>query len=174
MPEDFYGRLADLAEKVGFRLIVDTSGLPLRHAATSGTFLLKPSLSEFAALAGGLTLGDAFLEAAASASVASGRVNAMLISAGAGGALLVDSGGARRIVAPTVRIQSKVGAGDSMVAGLVLGLARGLDLYDAAIFGVAAGSAAVMRAGGEVCRREDAERLYETMKNTSESRVAAA
>jgi 6-phosphofructokinase 2 len=59
-----------------------------------------------------------------------------------------------------VPIKSKVGAGDSMVGGIVLSLARGNDISDAARFGVAAGAAAVMTPGSELCRREDAERLY--------------
>lgn len=174
VPEDFYGRLARIAADLGFRLIVDTSGLPLRHAATPGTFLLKPNVSEFGALAGGAPFGDEFLEGAASAIVAAGRVDAIVISAGAGGAVLVDGSGPRRIPAPTVRIESRVGAGDSMVAGLVLALARGSDLAEATRFGVAAGSAAVMQPGGQLCRREDTERLFAAMKKLDDRSLAVA
>jgi 6-phosphofructokinase 2 len=63
--------------------------------------------------------------------------------------------------APTVTIRSKVGAGDSMVAGIVLALSRGSAFIDAVQFGMAAGSAAVMTPGSELCRREDVERLYQ-------------
>jgi 6-phosphofructokinase 2 len=49
------------------------------------------------------------------------------------------------------------------VAGIVLSLARGKEVQDAVRFGVAAGAAAVMTPGSELCRREDAERLYEQM-----------
>ena len=81
--------------------------------------------------------------------------------------MLVTEGQSAYLRTPTVPIRSKVGAGDSMVAGLVLGLARELDLLDAARFGVAAGAAAVMTEGTELCRREDTERLYEKMRNAS-------
>jgi fructose-1-phosphate kinase PfkB-like protein len=64
---------------------------------------------------------------------------------------------------PTVPIVSKVGAGDSMVAGIVLGLARGKSLRESIVFGVSAGTAAVMTPGTELCRREDVERLYDQM-----------
>jgi 6-phosphofructokinase 2 len=50
-----------------------------------------------------------------------------------------------------------------MVAGIVLGLARGMSVPEAARFGVAAGAAAAMTAGTELCRREDTERLYKEM-----------
>ena len=68
-----------------------------------------------------------------------------------------------RILAPTVPIVSKVGAGDSMVAGIVLSLARGRSLRESVLFGVAAGAAAVMTPGTQLCRREDAERLFESL-----------
>jgi len=66
-------------------------------------------------------------------------------------------------MAPTVPIRSKVGAGDSTVAGIVLALDRGLALEQAVAFGVAAGAAAVMTPGTQLCRREDTERLYRSM-----------
>lgn len=53
----------------------------------------------------------------------------------------------------------KVGAGDSVVAGIVLSLAENMSVYDAIRFGVATERAAVMIAGAELFRREGAERL---------------
>lgn len=71
---------------------------------------------------------------------------------------------AEHIRAPKVEMVSAVGAGDSTVAGLVVGLARGLDLRDAGRLGVAAGTAAVLTPGSELMRREDTERLYAAMQ----------
>lgn len=51
-----------------------------------------------------------------------------------------------------------------MVAGVVTALARGWPVVEAARFGVAAGSAAVMTAGTELCNREDAERIYRHLR----------
>ncbi|MBP7528834.1 MAG: hypothetical protein KA801_12960, partial [Syntrophorhabdaceae bacterium] len=50
--------------------------------------------------------------------------------------------------------------GDSMVAGMVLSLARGKTLREALSFGVAAGASAVMSPGTGLCCRDDTERLY--------------
>ena len=72
-------------------------------------------------------------------------------------------GGVEHIVPQTAPVISKVGAGDSMVAGIVLSLAKGMSACEAIRFGVAAGTAAVMTPGTELCRREDAERLYQEM-----------
>jgi 6-phosphofructokinase 2 len=50
-----------------------------------------------------------------------------------------------------------------MVAGIVLGLARDMPVRDAVDFGIASGAAAVMMPGTQLCRREDAERLFAQM-----------
>jgi 6-phosphofructokinase 2 len=68
------------------------------------------------------------------------------------------------ITAPTVPIRSKVGAGDSMVAGIVLSLSRGESFHTALLYGVAAGTAAVMTPGTDLCRKEDTERLFNHLK----------
>ena len=56
--------------------------------------------------------------------------------------------------------QSTVGAGDSMVAGVVLGLFRGMKWKEAVGFGVACGTAATLNPGTQLCKKEDVERLY--------------
>ncbi|MGB5987189.1 MAG: PfkB family carbohydrate kinase, partial [Desulfobacterales bacterium] len=69
----------------------------------------------------------------------------------------------RRLRAPTVKIESKVGAGDSMVAGMVHGLSEGKSFWEAVRLGLAAGTAAVMSPGSELCRPEDVTRLYQRL-----------
>jgi 6-phosphofructokinase 2 len=54
-----------------------------------------------------------------------------------------------------------------MVAGIVLHLARGKPLKESVIFGVASGTAAVMTPGTQLCRKEDTQRLFETMISES-------
>jgi 6-phosphofructokinase 2 len=96
--------------------------------------------------------------------IAQGGAEIFIVSLGAQGALLATAEGVRRFAAVPVDGLSSVGAGDSMVAGIVLGLARGLALTDAVKFGMAAGAATLLRPGTELCRREDAERLYRAME----------
>jgi 6-phosphofructokinase 2 len=54
-----------------------------------------------------------------------------------------------------------------MVAGIVLTLARGNPFRESVLLGVAAGSAAAMRPETELCRKEEAERLFENMVSGS-------
>ena len=95
-----------------------------------------------------------------------GWCEVLVLSMGASGAMLITADRAEHVRTPTVPIKSRVGAGDSMVGGLVMALAQGRDLDDAVRFGVAAGAAAVMTPGTELCRRVDTESLYEQMPST--------
>jgi hypothetical protein len=141
----------------------DASGDALNRALQEGVYLIKPNVREFRDLIGKDIKEESQIKIEARKMVKSGRCEVLIISLGAAGALMVSESVAEHILAPTVPIVSKVGAGDSMVAGTVLSLARGQTLTDAVLFGVAAGAAAVMTPGTELCRREDAERLYEKM-----------
>jgi 6-phosphofructokinase 2 len=160
VPPDFYGRLAKLAKERQTRLIVDTSGESLRLAVEEGVFLIKPNLQEFAELTGQKLADEVQQEFLAGELVASNKSEVVVVSLGAAGVLAVSAAGTERVRAPLVPINSKVGAGDSTVAGLVLALAQGKPWREAIRFGVAAGAAAVMTPGTELCRRDDAERLY--------------
>ncbi len=57
--------------------------------------------------------------------VASGRAEIVTVSLGADGALLATRAGCRRLRAPKVKPRSAVGAGDSFVGAMTLGLAQG-------------------------------------------------
>jgi 6-phosphofructokinase 2 len=163
-PPDFYGRIARLAKEQDTRLIVDTSGEPLRLAVQEGVFLIKPNLREFAELTGQELVDEVQEERLAQELAASRKSEIVVVSLGAAGVLVATAEGTERVRAPLVPIKSKVGAGDSSVAGTVLALSRGKSWREAVRFGVAAGAAAVMTPGTELCRREDAERLYEQIK----------
>jgi 6-phosphofructokinase 2 len=156
---DFYVRVADLARRSGARFALDTSGEALA-AAGAGLYLIKASRRELQQLCGHAVADDAALEEAATAVVAAGRCDVLVVSLGAAGALLATARGCRRFAAPAVTALGSVGAGDSMLAGILVALVRGWALDEAVRFGVAAGSAAMLRPGTELCRREDAERLY--------------
>jgi len=156
--DDFYARAARLLPE-STRLIADTSGEPLRCVLDEGVFLIKPNIRELGLLLGEKIEEDAQIEAFSKHLIDEGRTRAVLTSLGAAGAVLVTAGGTEHIMSPTVPIRSSVGAGDSMVGGLVLALARGDTIEAAARFGIAAGAAAVMTTGSSLCRREDVDRL---------------
>jgi 6-phosphofructokinase 2 len=161
-PEDFYARLADDAPP-SCRVVIDTSGKPLRAGIEGGAFLIKPNIRELGELAGQDVTQDAQIEDFSRGLVQSGKVQVVVTSLGSAGVVLVTADTSERIRAPVVKIKSKVGAGDSTVAGIVFGLAQGKSIQDAVRLGVAAGSAAVMTEGTQLCRKEDTLRLYDKM-----------
>lgn len=164
VPDDAYAAVAEAARELGARPLLDTSGAALREAMDAGWYLLKPNLRELEQLADtSFETEEARIDAARNF-IERGWCEVVVLSMGASGALLITADRAEHVHSPTVPINSRVGAGDSMVGGLVLALARGLDLDDAVRFGVAAGAAAVMTPGTELCRREDTEALFEKIE----------
>jgi len=125
--------------------------------------MIKPNIGEFRKLAGKNIKEESQIKAEAQNMVEKGLFQVLIISLGAAGALMVTKDSSLHIRPPAVPIVSKVGAGDSMVAGIVLSLSRGKPLKESVMFGVAAGTAAVMTPGTQLCRKEDTERLFETM-----------
>lgn len=160
VPTDFYARAARVAKELGARFVLDASGEPLRLAAHEGVFLLKPSLREFAELTGETSADEKTLGARGRALVRQGACQVLVLSLGSGGALWASEKGSGRLAAPAVTVRSTVGAGDALVAGIVLSLTRGLALPEAVRYGVSAAAACVMNPGTQLCLREDAERLY--------------
>ncbi|NQD96430.1 1-phosphofructokinase, partial [Pseudomonas sp. CrR25] len=149
------------AKRRGARCILDSCAVALRQALeVGGVLMIKPNLNELSALVGEDIADPPHLASLAQRLVRGGQCETVLVSLGAQGALLVRDGLCERIAAPTVQRRSTVGAGDSLVAGVTLKLAAGAGWREAARFGVAAGSAAIMTEGSELCRRSDTERLF--------------
>ncbi len=142
------------------KIIVDTSGPSLQRAMSAGAYLVKPSASELAIAAGRQLDTEADIRDAAVELVSHSRLAALAVSIGPGGVIVAEPDGTiTRLRAPSVKVKSAVGAGDSMVAGIAVGLARGLSLAEACILGTAAGTATVLTDGTQLCDPDDVERL---------------
>ena len=141
-------------------VIIDTSGDALDAALRSGAALVKPSARELADLVRRPLDTEDEITAAATQIIERSKIGALLVSIGAGGAVLArKEHPPLRFRAPTVRTRSTIGAGDSLVAGIAAGLARGDELADAIRLGVAAGTATVMTEGTQLCKASVVESL---------------
>ena len=158
---DFYVDVAEVVARSGGRLVLDTSGDALRRTLDRGVYLVKPNLRELEGLVGRQLRSLRDQEAAARALVAEKKASIVTVSLGDDGALLASAGGCRRLRGPKCATKSAVGAGDSFVGGMTLGLAQGRPPEDAFALAVAAGTAAVLTMGTELCRRHDIERIYQ-------------
>lgn len=165
VPPAFYGSIVETANKIGTCVLVDSSGDALLFALKAGVFLIKPNLRELNHYAGRVLEKESEREALVKELVDTGRCQVAVVSLGAAGVMLVTADDIEYIRAPIVPIRSKVGAGDSMVGGIVWSLAEGHSLAEAVRYGVAAGSACVMTAGTELAYREDVIRLFEALQS---------
>ncbi len=160
VPLDIYAQLAKIAKSMNAKFVVDTSGEALKQAADEGVYLLKPNFGELSSLAGKKELHPGEVKDIATEIIKKGKCEVMVVSMGASGAMLVTKNMNEMITPPPAIKKSSVGAGDSMVAGIIFSLSRGKSLPEAVRYGVACGTAATMNPGTELCRKEDADRLY--------------
>lgn len=128
-PPDIYGVMVAQLRESGCRVLLDTSGVPLKHALDAAVLphVIKPNRSELAAWTGRAAMDRAGLLAVAEELCRRG-VELVVISMGEEGALFVSAEGAVCAHLALDGVASTVGAGDAMVAGLAAALADGLSL----------------------------------------------
>lgn len=160
-PDYTYARMAAVAASAGVKVVLDTSGKPLQTTLKQAKlFLIKPSLSELETIAG-KTLDERGIAETARQIVSEGWAEYVTVTLGRSGALLVGSQINLRLPAIHVPVRSAVGAGDSFLAGLVWRLEQGAPIEEAFRFGLAAGAAAAITPGTELCHRDDVFAIYE-------------
>lgn len=159
VPNDFYAQAAGIAKKLGAKFVLDTSGAPLAAAIERGVHLIKPNLREMRDLAGVELVNQDDWIIAAREYINAGKVEIVALSLGHLGALLVTRDQVLRSSALPIKPVSAVGAGDSFLGAMVFSLAKGDSLADAFRLGVAAGSAALIHEGTELCQPADVYRL---------------
>lgn len=158
--ESFYGRLARTAS-AGTDILLDAAGAGLGHALDVGVYLVKLNERELGAYLQRHVEGSTACAEAAQEILDSGGARCVVVSRAANGAVAVDRDGPREVQAPPVEVASNVGAGDSMLAGLLVGMAEERDLDESLRIGVAAGTAAATTPGTGLCRRTDVDALMD-------------
>jgi len=164
VPPDFYVKTSKITDTIGAKLILDTSGVALLPSIKAKTYMMKPNLGELSILCGVDFISDFELESLSKKFLEENNCEVLVVSMGAKGALLVTKDIMKHVLAPTVQQKSTIGAGDSMVAGMVLKLLKGKSLIETVEYGVACGSAATIYPGTQLCTRVDADNLYELIK----------
>jgi len=159
VPDDFYGRIVETTRQPGRKIVVDSSGLPLKAALEAGIYLVKPSLSELRDLLGAALETQADQIKACRVLIEKKHTEVVALTSGEQGALLVTRDRVLQAGALPIKLISVVGAGDSFLGAMIWALASGHALDEAFRYGVAAGSAALLVPGTELSQREDIERL---------------
>ncbi len=159
VPDDFFAQTAKCAKQLGAKIIVDTSGAPLGAALEEGVTLIKPNQNELNEYTGRKLETDADRVTACRDLIGRGWAEAVALTLGADGAMLVTKDQAWRAQPMNIEAVSAVGAGDSFLGGMVSALAAGKEWPEAFRVAMAAGTAAVMTAGTELCSKADVDRL---------------
>lgn len=149
VPTDYYAGLIERLRAQGARAVVDAQGEMLAQAISARPFLIKPNRFEMEQLLG-RRLADTEEVISAAQSVCARGVGWVCVSLGAEGAVLASRDAVYVGRAPQVPVVSTVGAGDSMVAGLLSGFARADAPADALRLALACGSGTAAQPGTEL------------------------
>lgn len=143
---DFFGRLAHDLLVGETTLVADLSGEAALQVAAEGPSVLKMAHDEV--ITAGLAQDDSVgsLRAAAEGLVQEG-VGTMVVSRADQPTLVVGEGGAWLVHTPPLTTVDHRGAGDSMTAGIAVGLGRGDGVLEAIRLGAAAGTLNITRRG---------------------------
>lgn len=160
VPDDVFAILAKLAKRKNARLVVDTKGAALMHAVNEGAYLIKPNFTELCALSGVERTNESDAADIARKLIRTINCANIVVSMGAYGAILVTKTETFRVPAPQVEVKGSVGAGDSMVAGIIYSLHQGNSVQTALQYGVACGTAATLHPGTGLCIKQDVDQLY--------------
>lgn len=146
VPVAYYPDLIRRLKAAGKRVLLDSSGDPLRHGIAAGPWAIKPNIAELEELVGAPLPDQASVISAARQLLAAG-LGCVVVSMGSEGALFVTADKCLQAIPPMVEVKSTVGAGDAMVAGFVAGSLRGWNLADCARLATASALGALTQLG---------------------------
>lgn len=137
LPPDTYNHLIKICKEYDIPVIVDTSGDNLREVLKEQPYLIKPNLHEAQELTGKEINDEEDIKDTVNLFLEYG-VEIIVISMGGRGAIFANKKKCYYIKTPKVNVSNTtVGAGDSMVAGLAVGLRKDMALKDIASYAAA-------------------------------------
>ena len=160
LPSTFYREIVKIAKQSNIKVVVDTSGEALQKVLKTGVYLIKPNIGELAKLIRVERLELPEVEKAAKKLIENNSAEIVVVSLGAEGAILVSKKETHFVKAPTVEKRSTVGAGDSMVGGMVWALSQNKSLKEVIQIGVCCGTAATMNEGTQLFIFNDVKKLF--------------
>lgn len=164
---DWFRQLLEQLKAQGLKVALDSSGEALRAGLQAAPWLVKPNTEELGEVLGLAVDNPAQQRAAAERLLAAG-VEHVVVSAGEQGVSWFRRDLAVHACPPKVRVASTVGAGDSLVAGMVHGLLQGEAPAQTLIRATAIAAQAVTQVGFGIRDREQLERLEAAVQLTEQ------
>lgn len=164
VPENFYAQLARHFADLPTKVILDTSGKPFELALGEQIYLIKPNQQELEQHCDCSLAREKDQEKLCRELVDNNSCEVLVLTLGKGGALLTTRDDQFRAAGIEVDEVSSVGAGDSFVGGMILALHRGWTMRDAFLYGMAAGTAAMLSEGTQLCDKDDTDRFFKILQ----------
>lgn len=149
VPTRIYAQLVESIHAQGGKAVVDSHGVVLKSAIAASPFLIKPNKYELETLLN-VRLNTREAIAQTARQIQNQGVQYVCVSLGAEGAIIVGPDNSYHAKALKVPVNTTVGAGDSMVAGLVAGFSIDGQPQTALRYGIACGAGTVMHPGTEL------------------------
>lgn len=156
--EDIYSSLINEAKTRDIKVVLDSDGEPFRFGVEAMPYLIKPNLVELQDLAGRELRDEAAIQEFCGGLLEKG-IEIIVVSLGRDGAMMITREGTWKGAVPVIA-ENTVGAGDSMVAGLLIGIARSNPLEEMFRTGLACGVSAVVNPGPGLCEPETYKEVY--------------
>jgi 1-phosphofructokinase family hexose kinase len=160
---DVYHVLSQIATGGGAKVILDADGDAFAEGLKSKPFMIKPNRDEAERYLN-QEFGSKSDVARAALKFAEMGIELVLISLGKQGVVACYDGLIYDAMPPEVKAVSTIGSGDSMIAGVVYSIEKGLSIEDALCMGCAAGAATAMSDGADIGEKSDVDTLLSQVK----------
>lgn len=125
LPKEMYGTLIKSLQQDGIRCVLDADDEALQFGVEAKPFLIKPNEHEMTRLVNRSLEGIEQYAGAARELVLERGIEIVVVSLGKKGMIVATRERLFHVSSPDVKPRSKMGAGDSTVAGIVYGLEKG-------------------------------------------------
>jgi 6-phosphofructokinase 2 len=155
--EGFFAQLITTLKERGVNVALDADEEMLRKGVNAGPYLIKPNIHEFGRLVGkNVSEIEEIIEYAKPYQE---FVEYIVVSMGAKGVVGISGQGNYYVMPPKVKVRNSMGAGNSLVAGILFVLSNGGNFSDALHLGVACGTASTLNPGTNLCASEDVDNI---------------
>lgn len=138
---------------------LDADGILLMEGLKAAPYIIKPNIHELESALGRTLASNREVVGAANDLIHQYNITYVLVSMGGNGSIVVTKDQALYASPLSVNVKGTVGAGDSMLAGFIHGLAQGFDIPAALAWATACGALAVSQEGTQAFSKIDVEKM---------------
>ncbi len=162
--KDIYAKIIHLVKQMNTKVVLDADGDLFKNAVNSKPYMIKPNAYELELYTGKKQTCHKDMVNVVRREFVQNGISLVCVSLGADGAIIVDENKAFYASGLKVQVKGTVGAGDSMVAGIVYGMNKGMQLKDLLRSGVACATSSIAKEGTELCDNAGYQEYFKLVK----------